>query len=129
MSTGFSTAGSPPTGRATRANPVKAGDAKLRGYRPLALGAGPCRSSHRPTSNPERTMSPTTRWSVPTIALAAAVVACAEPTAPTEDLDLPAEPIASSGAVPLASNGFPTGTTLYKFNLLGVPKGKTAPMT
>jgi hypothetical protein len=75
-------------------------------------------------------MSPTTRWSLPTLALATAVVACAEPTtAPTEFADLFAGPIASSGAAPKASTGFPSGTTLYKFNLLGVPKGKTPSMT
>ena len=75
-------------------------------------------------------MSPTTRWSLPTLALATAVVACAEPTtAPTQFADLFAGPIASNGATPKASTGFPSGTTLYKFNLLGVPKGKTASMT
>ena len=67
-------------------------------------------------------MSPTTRWSVPTIALAAAIIGCAEPTAAPG-------PIARSGLTPSASTGFPTGTTLYKFNLLGVPRGKTASMT
>jgi len=67
-------------------------------------------------------MSSTTRWSLPTIALAAAIVGCAEPTAAPG-------PIARSGLTPMASNGFPTGTTLYKFNLLGVPRGKTASMT
>src|SRR5687768_4716351 len=67
-------------------------------------------------------MSPTTRWSLPTIALAAAIVGCAEPTAAPR-------PIARNGLTPMASTGFPTGTTLYKFNLLGVPRGKTASMT
>jgi hypothetical protein len=67
-------------------------------------------------------MSPTTRWSLPTIALAAAIVGCAEPTAAPR-------PMARSGRTPTASTGFPTGTTLYKFNLLGVPRGKTASMT
>ena len=69
-------------------------------------------------------MSTTSRWSLATIALAAAVVACAEPTAAPN-----AGPIAMSGVKPHASNGFPSGTTLYKFNLLGVPKGKTPSMT
>ena len=74
-------------------------------------------------------MSPTTRWSVPAIALAALVGGCAEsPTAPI--FELTAGPIANGGAIPPnMSNGFPTGTTLYKFNLLGVPRGKTATMT
>jgi hypothetical protein len=67
-------------------------------------------------------MSPTTRWSLPTIALAAAIVGCAEPTAAPR-------PMARNGLTPMASTGFPTGTTLYKFNLLGVPRGKTASMT
>jgi hypothetical protein len=67
-------------------------------------------------------MSSTTRWSLPTIALAAATIGCAEPTAAPG-------PIARSGLTPSASTGFPTGTTLYKFNLLGVPRGKTASMT
>jgi hypothetical protein len=67
-------------------------------------------------------MSPTTRWFVPIIALAAFITACAEPvTAPA--------PIAKGGITPKMSNGFPVGTTLYKFNLLGVPKGKTPSMT
>jgi len=67
-------------------------------------------------------MSHPTRWSLPTIALAAAIVGCAEPTAAPN-------PIARSSLTPKASTGFPTGTTLYKFNLLGVPRGKTATMT
>jgi hypothetical protein len=71
-------------------------------------------------------MSPTTRWSLPTIALATAVLACGEPTAAP---DLAAGPIARNGVTPKAATGFPSGTTLYKFNLLGVPKGKTASMT
>jgi hypothetical protein len=71
-------------------------------------------------------MSPTTRWSLPAIALATAVLACGEPTAAP---DLTAGPIATNGATPKAATGFPSGTTLYKFNLLGVPKGKTASMT
>ena len=71
-------------------------------------------------------MSPTTRWSVPTIALATAVLACSEPTVAP---DLTAGPIAINGATAKAATGFPSGTTLYKFNLLGVPKGKTASMT
>jgi hypothetical protein len=67
-------------------------------------------------------MSPTTRWSVPIIALAASFAACAEPaTVPL--------PIATGGVTPKLSTGFPVGTTLYKFNLLGVPKGKTPSMT
>ena len=67
-------------------------------------------------------MSRTARLSLPFLALATLVAACAE--APTA-----AGPIASSGATVKPSTGFPTGTTLYKFNLLGVPKGKTASMT
>ena len=71
-------------------------------------------------------MSPTTRWSLPAIALATAVLACGEPTAAP---DPAAGPIATHGATPKAATGFPSGTTLYKFNLLGVPKGKTASMS
>jgi hypothetical protein len=71
-------------------------------------------------------MSLTTRWSLPAIALATSVLACAEPTAAP---DRAAGPIPSTGMTPKASTGFPSGTTLYKFNLLGVPKGKTASMT
>ena len=75
-------------------------------------------------------MSPTTRWSLPTIALATAVLGCADATtAPSQFGDLFAGPIASHGMTPSASTGFPSGTTLYKFNLLGVPKGKTPTMT
>ena len=68
-------------------------------------------------------LSTTTRWSVPTIALATAVLACTEPTA------APTARVPTNGMTPKASTGFPTGTTLYKFNLLGVPKGKTPSMT
>ena len=71
-------------------------------------------------------MSLTTRWSLPAIALATSVLACSEPTATP---DLAAGRIPSSGMTPKAATGFPSGTTLYKFNLLGVPKGKTASMT
>ena len=71
-------------------------------------------------------MFPTTRWSVPAIALATSIVACAEPTAAP---DLAAGPTVRPGLTPKAATGFPSGTTLYKFNLLGVPKGKTASMT
>ena len=75
-------------------------------------------------------MSTTTRWSLPAIALATAVLACAEPTAPLFNPPTgPPEPIANGGLSPNFGTGFPTGTTLYKFNLLGVPKGKTASMT
>jgi hypothetical protein len=75
-------------------------------------------------------MSPTTRWSLPAIALATAVLGCADATtAPTQFGDLFAGPIASNGMTPNASAGFPAGTTLYKFNLLGVPKGKIPTMT
>jgi len=71
-------------------------------------------------------MSSTTRWSLPAIALATSIVACAEPTAAP---DLAAGPTVRTGLTPKAATGFPSGTTLYKFNLLGVPKGKTASMT
>ena len=71
-------------------------------------------------------MSTTPRWSLTTIALAAALVACDEPT--TAPSSLAARPTSPTGG-PNMSTGFPTGTTLYKFNLLGVPKGKTATMT
>jgi len=71
-------------------------------------------------------MSPTTRWSVPAIALATSMLACGEPPAAP---DLAVGPTASNGLTPKAATGFPSGTTLYKFNLLGVPKGKTASMT
>jgi hypothetical protein len=68
------------------------------------------------------------RLSLSFAALAAFTAACAEPTtAPTESLT--AGPIANGPLPPQMSNGFPTGTTLYKFNLLGVPRGKTASMT
>lgn len=67
-------------------------------------------------------MSRITRRSVSTVAAAALLAACTE--APTA-----AGPIARTNLTPLAATGFPTGTTLYKFNLLGVPKGKTASMT
>jgi hypothetical protein len=66
----------------------------------------------------------TTRRSLPILALAATAIACAEPTAP-----LAAGPIANAGGKPNPATGFPSGTTLYKFNLLGVPKGKTPSMT
>jgi hypothetical protein len=66
-------------------------------------------------------MSRFASMSLSTIVAASLLAACAEsPTAiPTARRDLK----------PLASTGFPTGTTLYKFNLLGVPKGKTPSMT
>ena len=67
-------------------------------------------------------MSRTTTTFLPALALAAFLAGCAE--APTA-----AGPIASNGFRPNPGTGFPTGTTLYKFNLLGVPKGKTASMT
>jgi hypothetical protein len=67
-------------------------------------------------------MSRLTSTSISTIAAAALFAACAE--APTS-----AAPTARADLTPLAATGFPTGTTLYKFNLLGVPKGKTASMT
>jgi hypothetical protein len=67
-------------------------------------------------------MSRTASTFLPTLAIAALLTACAEP--PTA-----AGPIASNGARPNPATGFPSGTTLYKFNLLGVPKGKTANMT
>ena len=67
-------------------------------------------------------MSRTTTTYLPALALAAFLSGCAEP--PTS-----AGPIASHGFRPSQGTGFPTGTTLYKFNLLGVPKGKTASMT
>jgi hypothetical protein len=60
--------------------------------------------------------------SLPTIAAAALLAACAE--SPTS-----ASPLASNALTPHLATGFPSGTTLYKFNLLGVPKGKTASMT
>src|SRR5688500_8210600 len=68
----------------------------------------------------------------PYLALAALAAvftaACAEsPTAPVESMT--AGPIANAAIPPQFATGFPTGTTLYKFNLLGVPKGKTASMT
>ena len=73
-------------------------------------------------------MSRTSR-SLPLLALAA-VAACAEsPTAPFAGTALFAGPIANGGVTPKLATGFPTGTTLYKFNLLGVPRGKTASMT
>ena len=71
-----------------------------------------------------------TRFAVAVAVLAAlALAACAEPpTAPFGD-NLTAGPIANGPLPPNLSTGFPTGTTLYKFNLLGVPRGKTASMT
>lgn len=71
-------------------------------------------------------MFTTKRWSLPTLAVAAAaaVVACSDQTTAPN-----AGPTVRNGITPKASTGFPTGTTLYKFNLLGVPKGKTASMT
>ena len=69
------------------------------------------------------------RLSLPITALAAlTLAACAEPTTAPSEL-LTAGPIANGPLPPQLSNGFPTGTTLYKFNLLGVPRGKTASMT
>jgi hypothetical protein len=69
----------------------------------------------------------------PYLALAALAAvftaACAEPTTAPAAIDMTAGPIANTGVPPQFANGFPTGTTLYKFNLLGVPKGKTASMT
>lgn len=67
-------------------------------------------------------MSRLTSRSVSTIAAAALLAACTDvPTA--------TGPVARTNLTPRAATGFPTGTTLYKFNLLGVPKGKTASMT
>jgi len=71
-----------------------------------------------------------TRFAVAVAVLAAlALAACAEPpTAPFDD-DLTAGPIANAPLPANFATGFPSGTTLYKFNLLGVPRGKTASMT
>ena len=66
-------------------------------------------------------MSRLTSRSISTIAAATLFAACAE--APT------AAPAARATLTPHAAAGFPTGTTLYKFNLLGVPKGKSPSMT
>ena len=71
-----------------------------------------------------------TRFAVAVAVLAAlALAACAEsPTAPFDE-NLTAGPIANAPLPANFATGFPSGATLYKFNLLGVPKGKTASMT
>ena len=68
-----------PRGRATRANPAKAGDAKLRGYHPR-VRARITPVEPPPDLEPGESHVPTTRWSVPTIAPATAILACAAPT-------------------------------------------------
>jgi len=72
-----------------------------------------------------------TRFALAVVVLAAlALAACESPTAPTSPLyDQTAGPIANAPFPANFATGFPSGTTLYKFNLLGVPKGKTASMT
>lgn len=77
-------------------------------------------------------MSRTTRWTLPALGLATLAAACVEPpTAPRPFYDDTAGPISNGPIHALPSNGFPDNGqgTLYKFNLLGVPRGKTASMT
>lgn len=77
-------------------------------------------------------MSRTIRWTLPVLALAVFAPACGgPPTAPGPIYDDTAGPIANIPVEAFPSNGFPDNGhgTLYKFNLLGVPKGKSASMT
>jgi hypothetical protein len=70
-------------------------------------------------------MSLTTRWSLPTIGLATAVLARGEPTAAP---DLAARPIASNGATSKAANGFPSnaGPRNAEVCFLEIPQGSFA---
>lgn len=68
-------------------------------------------------------MQHATRWAIPAVAALAAIslAACSDTTT---------SPV-SAPTTPVFSNGFPDNgkATLYKMNVLGVPKGKTASMT